>query len=403
MTTFQFTLKNNPKVNGEKSIIITFIKDRKNTSLSIRKSCKEEQWSYETERVKKNHPEHKKLNTFIEKYKKIIQDIIEDFEDRNIPYSLPDLIESIKKYKGKNKTASFTEYLLQSINNQKVSGKIGSARIEKDTLNSLQKFFNKKEIGFNEITFLSLKKYEFYCYEKGNSPTTIAIRMRTMRYIFNQAITSKIIKEAQYPFKDYKISKIKTDAKKEFLDEDEIQALKNYVPKDNREAFAKDMFLFSYYSRGINFIDLLKLKKNALSSENLTFIRTKTNVPVTFKLAGYNKDIMKKYLSDDSSEYLFNIVQNNNADITYLKNKSHKYLNKYINPSLKVIIQNLGINKHITYYCARHSFATALKFKNISVDIIRQALGQKDINSTMAYLNSLPDKKLDEIIDMALI
>mgnify|MGYP006378415205 FL=1 len=59
----------------------------------------------------------------------------------------------------------------------------------------------------------------------------------------------------------------------------------------------------------------------------------------------------------------------------------------------------LKINKNITYYCARHSFATALKFENVSIEIIREALGHKDINSTMSYLNSLPDSKLDKIIE----
>ena len=99
MTTFQFTLKNGSKANGEKSIVALFIKDRKNTSLSIQKSCKEEQWSFETERVKKSHPEYQKINTFIEKYKVIIQKIIDDLEDENIQYTLPDLIDRIKNFK----------------------------------------------------------------------------------------------------------------------------------------------------------------------------------------------------------------------------------------------------------------------------------------------------------------
>lgn len=68
MTTFRFTLKNTAKINGEKSIIILFIKDRKNTSLSLRHSCTDQQWSAETERVKKNHPDYEKLNKFIDLY-----------------------------------------------------------------------------------------------------------------------------------------------------------------------------------------------------------------------------------------------------------------------------------------------------------------------------------------------
>ena len=54
MATFKFTIKNKPNANGEHSIIIQIIKDRKNTSLSLGKSCKYEDWSFETDRVKKN-------------------------------------------------------------------------------------------------------------------------------------------------------------------------------------------------------------------------------------------------------------------------------------------------------------------------------------------------------------
>ncbi|WP_449400499.1 hypothetical protein [Chryseobacterium wanjuense] len=143
MISFQFTLKNTTKVDGERSIIISLSKTV-NTSLSIQKSCTEEQWSYETERVKKNHPEHKKINSFIEKYYKIIEEIIEQFENDNIPYTLPDLINRIKTYKGKNKTISYTEFQLQNIENLKKSSKIGTAQIENETLRSLQLFFKKE-------------------------------------------------------------------------------------------------------------------------------------------------------------------------------------------------------------------------------------------------------------------
>lgn len=403
MTTFLFTLKNTTKKNGEKSIVILFIKDRKNTTLSIQKSCMEEQWSYETERVKKNHPDYKKLNAFIEKYKIIIQKIIDDLEDENIPYTLPDLINRIKSYKGKGKTKTFTEFITENTEILKSTDKIGSAKIEKQTLQSLQTFFGKKDIGFNELTFQTLKKYENYCVIKGNKPATIGMRLRTIRYIFNMAIKSKIIKESQYPFKEYKISGVKSTSKKEYLSQDEITALLNYESEDHYEKFAKNIFLFSYYSRGINFIDLLKLEKTAIYNDSINYIRTKTGVPVSFKLTDTSKQIIEDYKSDADSKFIFNILKDNNNEVGYVKNKTAKYLQVYVNPYLKNIMKNLGIKKNITYYCARHSFATALKFNNISIDIIREALGHKDINSTMSYLNSLPDAKLDKIIEDVLV
>ncbi|MFC6267464.1 tyrosine-type recombinase/integrase [Frigoriflavimonas asaccharolytica] len=60
-------------------------------------------------------------------------------------------------------------------------------------------------------------------------------------------------------------------------------------------------------------------------------------------------------------------------------------------------------HKKNTYYCARHSFATALKFNNVSIDIIQEALGHKDIQSTMSYLNTLPQTILDKIIEDVLV
>lgn len=399
MTTFQFTLKNTTKKNGEKSIIILFIKDRKNTSLSIQKSCKEDQWSFETERVKKNHPDYQKLNAFIEKYKIIIQKIIDDLEDENIAYTLPDLINRIKTFKGKGKTRTFTSFITENTENLKTTGKLGSAKIEKQTLQSLQTFLAKKDIGFNELSYQTLKKYETYCISKGNKPATIGMRLRTIRYIFNMAIKSNVIKESQYPFKEYKISGVKSTSKKEYLTQDEISSLLQYKPENQYEKFAKDMFLFSYYSRGINFIDLLKLEKTAIYNGTINYIRTKTGVSVNFKLTNTSKQIINDYSSDTESKFIFGILKDNNTDVVYIKNKTAKYLQVYINPYLKKIMKNLGIKKNITYYCARHSFATALKFNNISIEIIREALGHKDINSTMSYLNSLPDAKLDKIIE----
>ena len=398
MTTFQFILKNTTRANGEKSIAMHFIKDRKNTSLSLYKSCLETQWDNDTERVKKNHPDQKKLNTFIEKYKKIAEDIIEDFESQFLSYTLPDLVNKIKNHTGRNKTSSYTEYQNESIENLRNAEKVGSADIEEDTLRSLQKFFKKNEIGFNEITFSSLRKYETFLLGRKNRPSTIGIRMRTIRLAFNNAISAGVIKKTQYPFSDYKISKIKDSSMKEILDKDEIQLLNNYVPTNSNEKLAKDVFLFSYYSRGINFIDLIQIRKRSVNNDIVSYIRAKTGVPVNFKFTDKNKSIAGDYESEKSSYFLFNFIKNNNTKMTYLKNKCHKKLT-IVNKALKIIMEKLLIEKHITFYCARHSFATALKFENISVDIIKEALGHKDIQSTMSYLKTLPDSKLNKIIE----
>ena len=398
MISYNFTLAPKENRKGEKSIIISLIKDRKNTSLSIGKTCKEKDWSFETSRVKKSHPNHSNINKFIDRRVKIIDEIVDEYDKNGIFFTLTDLISKIKTTSGQKLTLTYTKFHERVIEDLNKADKIGTAKVEKDTLNSLQRFFNKKEIGFNEIDYSALKKFETYCVARGNKQSSVAIRMRTLRSVFNQAIKSQIVTEKQYPFKQYKISQLKESGKKEYLNEGEIELLKTYDAKEEKYAFAKDMFLFSYYSRGINFLDLIKLEKSNLNGERISYIRSKTGVSVSFKMNEYTCDILEKYGSTEDSKYLFNILNTENPTQVYLKNRSKKVLTYYVNQQLKEIMKELEINKNISYYCARHSFATVLKFNNISIETIREALGQKDIKSTMSYLNTLPDNKLDKII-----
>ncbi len=403
MTSYNFTLANRPRKNGEYSIVIQFVKDRKNTSLSISKSCKTEDWSFETSRVKKRNKNHKMLNKFIEKYEQIIATLIDDFELSGEPYGLDDLIIAIKNYQGKKLRLSYTEFAEKRIRTLKKAGKVSSSLIEYDTLRSLQKFFKRNKISFKEVDYRNLQKYVTFLRTNGNKNSTIGIRLRTTRAIFNEAIREEIIPKSFYPFDKLKVSKYKSSDKKEFLTMEEIEKLKKYECKTTKDQLAKDMFLFSYYARGINFVDLILLTKSAFSGNHINYLRHKTKAHVTFKVNDFILEVIKRYKAPANSPFIFEFIRRNDPAPGYVKNKTHNYLGKYINPGLKTIIGECGIQKHITFYCARHSFATALKFNNISVETIREALGHRDIKSTMSYLNTLPEKKLDNVIEKIIV
>lgn len=399
MGIYKFTIKKKPNSDGKHSIIIQFIKDRKNTSKSLGKFCNYDDWSFETDRVKNTFKEHKQLNAFIDKYTKILDDKINKYQLSDEDFNIEELLISISTQKSKTAKISYTQFHQLHIQELKQADKLSSARIETETLKSIQKFYNKEHIEFKEITSDFLFKYEAFLRGNKNKDSTIGIRLRTFRSLFNKAIKREVTSQSLYPFDKFKVSKIKDSGKKEFLDEDEIKLLKNFETDFQNLFFAKDMFLFSYYSRGINFIDLLLLKKTDITGETISYIRRKTGTNVSFKLNSYTKEIMRKYDSDSKSIFIFNFIKNNSPTEIYIQNKKKKILTQQINEPLKKVMEELKITKTITYYCARHSFATQLKFNNISIDITQEALGHKDIKSTMAYLNTLPSKKLDQIIE----
>lgn len=158
------------------------------------------------------------------------------------------------------------------------------------------------------------------------------------------------------------------------------------------------MYLFSFYCRGMNFIDLLKLNNSNLYDGRLSYIRTKTGVHLDFKLQNHSLKILEVYNQKSMNSYLFPLLLTEEMTTKQIKYRSHKLLGQ-INPALKQMMEVLKISKHITFYTARHTFVTFLKFETTPIDAISEMLGHTEIRTTQAYLNKLPNKKLDKIID----
>src|SRR5699024_9424112 len=245
--------------NGEKTICIQLVKDRKNSRLSIYQSCLPKYWEPETQRVKGRSKKHKRINAFIEKYEKIVQNIIDQFELSGDPYDLKDVSEAIKNYKDKGAPESYSAYVYKRIELLKKRDKISSYKLEEEALSVLFKFFGTQKIKFKDINYNSLGEFVAYLEGRGNTKATIGIRLRTIRANFNKALSSGVISEQLYPFKEFKISKFRGHRTKQILTEGEMKILRDYDCQNNQEQFAKDMFLLSYYARGINFVDIMLL------------------------------------------------------------------------------------------------------------------------------------------------
>lgn len=400
MSTIKFTLKNTSNADGKQSIVIQLIKDRKNTTISLGKSVKLDDWSFDTQRVKSQNRQHKALNNFINKYQDLLEQQIDDLELRGAEYSIADLVKIVKSgFSSKKLSLSYTDYQQAIIDNNKDTAQSSTNVFFRDSLSSMKRCLGKGDINFYEITTEFLFKYETFMRSNGNSDGTIGIRMRTLRSVINKAIASGLIPESYYPFKKYKIKIGRSGNHKEILTADEIEKLKQYESDFPSIEFARDIFLFSYFSRGINFVDLIQLKASNMSGQSFTYSRSKTKAIVTFKLNNRSSEILRKYRSSNPrAPFVFDLLQKTNPKKNTIDNFKKKKL-KEVNRNLKIIMSDLGIDKNITYYCARHSFATQLKFNNISIEIIREALGHKDIKSTMSYLQTLPSNQLDKIIE----
>jgi len=155
--------------------------------------------------------------------------------------------------------------------------------------------------------------------------------------------------------------------------------------------YARDMFMFSFYTRGMSFVDMAFLKKKNLQNGTLSYRRQKTNQQLFIKWEKPMQDILKKYDTRGTS-YLLPIIKDTNKNVRLqYKNAAH-----LINKKLKQLGEKLEIPAPLTMYVARHSWASIAKSKNIPISVISEGMGHDSENTTRIYLASLDTSVVDK-------
>lgn len=392
-TSIKIVLQNKPNTEGLFSVALRITKNRKKKEIGLGFRCKEDE--FESERFNKRHKLHKKRNLILSEQVLKALSIIDDFESNKINFSLN---EFENKFIGKTKDDVFVfEFFDEVIEDEIKSGKTGNARVYKDTKNSLLKFSNSTNLRFNDITVVFLQKYEVYLRSNKNNDGGIAVKMRQLRALYNDAINRGIANEEFYPFKKYKISKLKGKATKRALTIVEVKKILNInISEYPHLQNSFNYFLFSYYCRGMNFIDLMKLKWSNIQGENIYYTRSKTNRQFVIKILEPVSKVLMNYRGlQNNSNYVFPLIVNANMTPTQLENRKAKTLKKF-NKDLKELAKIADIESNITSYVIRHSYATNMKFLGVSSDIISQSMGHSNVEITQSYLKDFENDILDD-------
>ena len=244
-----------------------------------------------------------------------------------------------------------------------------------------------------------LRKYETWMLKQGLAINTIGTRIRHLRAVFNMAIEHNVIDKECYPFHSYKVSKISQSPPKRAITKADIQKILAYKPKTDMERLAIALFTFSYFTAGINFIDMANLRQENIIDGKLCYIRAKTKKQIIIPLQDEAKEIITLFSasSTNMSDFIFPIFSSYHKSEIQKANRLHKVLAK-VNNALKQIGKELQIPITLTTYVARHSFATVLKRAGVSTSIISESLGHSSEKITQIYLDSFENSQIDEAL-----
>ena len=402
MATVKTVIRKTKLADGSFPIALRIIKDRKSKFFQTVFRAYPNEWNNTTGSFTNKNANSSQNNRLLLKFKDKALKILSDLEMEKEDFNLEDFEKRFRV--ASNPVNQNVFYFWDEIVNEMISaGRIGNAQANIDTRHSVKLFHKSTKLMFQEITPGFLYKYEVFLRSRGGSDGGIGVKMRTIRALYNFAIERNITKEEFYPFKTYKISKLKGKSPKKALNIDQVKKiidldLNKYPSFTN----TRNYFVFSFYTRGMNFADMMKLKWKAIDNDKIFYTRSKTKGNFMIKILPPVREILDYYLENSlGTKYVFPILLKDELTPLQLENRKHKTLQHY-NKELKEIAKICGIDKQLSSYVARHSFANCLKQKGVATDVISESMGHQNLAVTQAYLKELDSSVLDEASELLL-
>ncbi len=328
-----------------------------------------------------------RINERIEWDIRRLESIVRHLDNKRIGYSAEDVVSVFRNQENEQSLFCFMRAVIDRL---KQMGKYRTSETYRATLKSFMLFREDKDLLFEDINSDMMLMYEAYLRNKGITKNSSSFYMRILRAVYNRAVEKELIQQ-RFPFKHVYTGIDKTV--KRAITLKTIKQIKEFDLSLNQSAdFARDMFLFSFYTRGMSLVDMAYLRKKDLANGILSYRRRKTGQQLFIKWEKCMQEIVDKY-DTENSVYLLPIIK---AYSKIDERTQYIYAGHNINRSLKAIGKELNLSLPLTMYSARHSWASIAKSKNIPLSVISEGMGHDSEATTRIYLASLDNMAIDK-------
>lgn len=315
--------------------------------------------------------------------------------DSVMSYTTDDVVDEFNRYAQECSLFNFMEGVIVKL---RQNGKVRTSETYRATLNSFRNFLaeyvskndfcRREDIMLDCLDCEIMEAYEAWHRGRGVTPNTISFYTRILRAVYNRAVEQGII-ENRNPFRH-----VYTGVDKTVKRALPLSAMKKIKALDLSSMpsldYARDMFLMSFYLRGMSFVDMAFLKKSNLKNGSVTYRRRKTGQQL---IIGWTKEmqmILDKY-PENATDYLLPIIRNRGTN----ERCTYRNMGYNINHNLKTVAGMVGVTIPLTLYVARHSWASAAKAKGIPLSVISEGMGHDSESTTQIYLASLDTSVVD--------
>lgn len=300
-------------------------------------------------------------------------------------FSAQDIIDEFNRYATEYTLFTFMRSIIDRL---KADGRIRTSETYHAALLSFRKFRQDRDLILDRLTPEIMEGYQAWLYSRGIVPNTASFYSRILRAVYNRAVRKGIVKDC-YPFRG-----VYTGIDKTVKRALPIHIIKRICKLDLAATpkldFARDMFMLSFYMRGMSFVDMAFLRKSDLRDGCVCYRRRKTGQLLSIAWTAEMQSIADKYPAN-TSQYLLPIIRDKNAN----ERSVYHNMGYRINTMLKKVAAMAGVTIPLTLYVARHSWASAARAKGIPMAIISEGMGHDSELTTRIYLASLDTSLID--------
>ncbi|MCW3789347.1 site-specific integrase [Plebeiibacterium sediminum] len=407
--------------NGEYAIMMVVTKYGKRQFISLNISSTEEFWDEHQERLvvfkglritEKREANEKRIkeNALLERYNQRALDIIYEYEKEHIDWTLKQFKDSFLNRIVQGKVKPFLESFIKTMLDTR---HIGTAKSYEKTLRVWQQFDKKlHDRLFVEVDLAYVNDFNNWLIKRGCGGNTRFGYLKSVKAIFVRAIRDGAATKTNFPFENnlFNVSELKEETIKRYLPTEYLQKLKDTPSQVPQQEFARQLFLFSYYTYGMSYIDLANLKQsNVVYLEKGTYIvyrrqktrNTRNSKPISIRITPEidgTMQAMNQY-REPIGDYLLPVVTKEKP--TPLEHYNHiGMLQRWYNEYLKKLATELEIDFRLTGYVSRHTMAMQLQENNVPENVISQVMGHKKLETTKVYLDSLKTDVIDKAAEV---
>lgn len=375
-------------VDGKAGVIYYQIThNRKTRQITTKFRVHPSDWDSDEDILAPSAPNRSMIQNRIDSDIVLLRRVISDLENSGMAYSVEDIIA---RYKSPKSHILVLDYMQTQIEQLRAANRLGTAKNYEKTMMSFGAFLGDIRLPLSALTEQVITDYNAFLVQRGLVRNSVSFYMRVLRAVYNKAVRQKLIEQTN-PFTEV-YTGIDRTRKRAVAESVVVKLNRLELDADSSLALCRDMFIFSYCTRGMAFVDIAYLRKSNLQNGMICYARRKTGQLLSIRIEPAIQRIIDRYAGNDSP-YVFPILSS--VDATEAYEQYQVALNTH-NRLLGRLSEILGCGCKLTSYTSRHSWATAARNHNVPISVISQGMGHTSEQTTQIYLTMLENSVIDD-------